>query len=104
MGSLGLEYQEGLVAAFEQVEEARPLGVIRDRQSEVLAADDVPSSAAILSQFVGAELALNLSGNLLVQVVLLVGSLTSSDDLLHNVEGHVGESNSILGHWDLLML
>lgn len=74
--SLGLEDQEGLVASFEEIEEAGPLGVISDGQGEVLAADDVPSGASIFSQFTGAELSLNFSCNLFVEVVFLVGGLT----------------------------
>jgi len=102
--SLGLEYQEGFVAAFEEVEEASPFGVVGDRQGEVLATDDVPSSASIFGQFMGAKLSLNFSCDQFVKVVLLVGSLTDSDDLLDDVERHIGESNSILGHRDLLPL
>lgn len=41
----------------------------------MLAANDVPSSTSIFSQFTGAELPLNLSCDLFVEVVLLVGGL-----------------------------
>lgn len=103
--SLSLENQECFVCAtFEQVKEAGPLSVVMDGQSEVLATDDVPSGAAIFSQFMSAKLSLNFGSYQFVKRMLLVGGLTHSDDCLANVEGHVSESNSVLGHGNNLML
>ena len=102
--SLGLEDEERLVAAFEEIEEASPFCVVRNREGEVLAADDVPSGAAVLGEFVFAEAVLDLGGDELVKRMLLIDLLTDTDNVLNNLKRHVSESGSVLGHCHLIFL
>jgi hypothetical protein len=102
--SLGLEDEEGLVAAFEEVEEASPFCVVGNREGKVLAADDVPAGAAVLGEWVLAEAVLDLGGDELVERVLLIALLTDTDNVLDNLKRHVSESGSVLGHGQLIFL
>jgi len=102
--SLGLEDEERLVATFEEIEEASPFCVVSDRQGKVLAADDVPSGAAVLGEAVVTQAVLDLSGDQFVKRMLFVDLLTDTDNVLDDLEGHVSESDPVLGHGEDLSL
>ena len=75
--SLRLEHEEGLVVAFEQVEEEHPLRLVSDRGSERLARNHVPSGGLVFEVGVASDLGLNLGCQFFVEASFLRGLLAN---------------------------
>ena len=73
--SLSLEHEERLVMALQQVKEENAGGLVCDGRCEALASHDVPSGGLILQLSVCLDLCLNLTAQVLVDLMLLSGLL-----------------------------
>ena len=104
--SLGLEHEECLVLALEQVEEQHPFGLISNGGGKTLTHDYMPACGLVLQFVVLIYFLLDIRGKVFVKLLalLLVTVVADADGGLLQVLGHVREPHSVLWHWLFLHL